>query len=127
MNQMNPAFVMPDVQSTPDTRQIPIQRVGVKAVRYPLTVRTAGGDLQPSIGMWNLDVHLPAEQKGTHMSRFVALLDEHRAPLDQAAFRVMLAIDAGEARSAFGAHRSVVSVFRDEDRAGFGRAKPAGL
>ena len=40
MNQMNPAFVMPDVQSTPDTRQIPIQRVGVKAVRYPLTVRT---------------------------------------------------------------------------------------
>jgi GTP cyclohydrolase IB len=90
MNQMNPAFVMPDVQSTPDTRQIPIQRVGVKAVRYPLTVRTAGGDLQPSIGMWNLDVHLPAEQKGTHMSRFVALLDEHRAPLDQAAFRVML-------------------------------------
>jgi GTP cyclohydrolase IB len=90
MNQMNPAFVMPDVQSTPDTRQIPIQRVGVKAVRYPLTVRTPAGELQPSVGMWNLDVHLPAEQKGTHMSRFVALLDEHRAPLDQAAFRVML-------------------------------------
>ena len=48
MNQMNPAFVMPDVQSTPDTRQIPIQRVGVKAVRYPLTVRTQGGEVQPS-------------------------------------------------------------------------------
>ena len=91
MNQMNPAFVMPDVQSTPDTRQIPIQRVGVKGVRYPLTVRTQSGELQPSIGVWNLDVHLPAEQKGTHMSRFVALLDEHRAPLDQAAFGAMLA------------------------------------
>ncbi|SAL64648.1 GTP cyclohydrolase [Caballeronia terrestris] len=91
MNQMNPAFVMPDVQSTPDTRQIPIQRVGVKGVRYPLTVRTQSGELQPSIGVWNLDVHLPAEQKGTHMSRFVALLDEHRAPLDQAAFGTMLA------------------------------------
>ncbi|MDR5754785.1 MULTISPECIES: GTP cyclohydrolase FolE2 [unclassified Caballeronia] len=90
MNQMNPAFVMPDVQSTPDIRQIPIQRVGVKGVRYPLTVRTQSGDVQPSIGVWNLDVHLPAEQKGTHMSRFVALLDEHRAPLDQAAFRAML-------------------------------------
>jgi GTP cyclohydrolase I len=90
MNQMNPAFVMPDVQSTPDTRQIPIQRVGVKGVRHPLTVRTQGGDVQPSVGVWNLDVHLPAEQKGTHMSRFVALLDEHRAPLDQAAFRAML-------------------------------------
>jgi GTP cyclohydrolase I len=92
MNQMNPAFVMPDVQATPDTRQIPIQRVGVKAVRHPLTVRTQDGSAQPTIGVWNLDVHLPAEQKGTHMSRFVALLEEHRAvPLEPATFRTMLA------------------------------------
>ncbi|MEC5409103.1 GTP cyclohydrolase FolE2 [Paraburkholderia sp. MPAMCS5] len=91
MNQMNPAFVMPDVQSTPDTRQIPIQRVGVKAVRHPLTVRTPGGDVQPTVGTWNLDVHLPADQKGTHMSRFVALLEENKAPLEAATFRAMLA------------------------------------
>jgi GTP cyclohydrolase IB len=90
MNQMNPAFVMPDVQSTPDTRQIAIQRVGVKGVRHPLSVRTANG-VQPSVGVWNLDVHLPAEQKGTHMSRFVALLEENREPLDQAALRTLLA------------------------------------
>ncbi|WP_250452926.1 GTP cyclohydrolase FolE2 [Caballeronia sp. ATUFL_M2_KS44] len=90
MNQMNPAFAMPDVQSTPDTRQIAIARVGVKGVRHPLSVRTASG-VQPSVGVWNLDVHLPAEQKGTHMSRFVALLEEHRDPLDQAALRAMLA------------------------------------
>jgi len=92
MNQMNPAFVMPDVQSTPDTRQIPIQRVGVKGVRHPLTVRTQAGDVQPTVGTWNLDVHLPAEQKGTHMSRFVALLEENKAPLDAATFRTMLAV-----------------------------------
>jgi GTP cyclohydrolase I len=91
MNQMNPAFVMPDVQSTPDTRQIPIQRVGVKAVRHPLTVRTQGGVVQPTIGTWNLDVQLPADQKGTHMSRFVALLEENKAPLEPATFRTMLA------------------------------------
>ena len=91
MNQMNPAFVMPDVQSTPDTRQIPIQRVGVKAVRHPLTVRTQSGEVQPTVGTWNLDVHLPAEQKGTHMSRFVALLEENKAPLEPATFRTMLA------------------------------------
>jgi GTP cyclohydrolase I len=91
MNQMNPAFVMPDVQSTVDTRQIPIQRVGVKAVRHPLTVRTPDGSVQPTIGTWNLDVHLPAEVKGTHMSRFVALLEENKTPLDSAAFRAMLA------------------------------------
>jgi GTP cyclohydrolase I len=91
MNQMNPAFVMPDVQSTVDTRQIPIQRVGVKSVRHPLTVRTQGGEMQPTIGTWNLDVHLPADQKGTHMSRFVALLEENKAPLEPSTFRTMLA------------------------------------
>jgi GTP cyclohydrolase IB len=91
MNQMNPAFVMPDVQSTLDTRQIPIQRVGVKAVRHPVIVRTQAGDVQHTVGMWNLDVHLPADQKGTHMSRFVALLEENRTPLDVNAFRSMLA------------------------------------
>ena len=91
MNQMNPAFAMPDVQSTPDTRQLPIQRVGVKGVRHPLTVRTQAGDVQPTVGTWNLDVHLRAEQKGTHMSRFVALLEENKAPLDAATFRAMLA------------------------------------
>jgi len=90
MNQMNPAFVMPDVQSTADTRQIPIQRVGVKGVRYPMRVCTAQGEAQPTVGTWNLDVHLSADQKGTHMSRFVALLEELDAPLDAAAFRSML-------------------------------------
>ncbi|EON13353.1 MULTISPECIES: GTP cyclohydrolase FolE2 [Pandoraea] len=90
MNQMNPAFVMPDVQSTVDTRQIPIQRVGVRGVRHPLSVRLADGDAQATVGLFNLDVHLPADQKGTHMSRFVALLEAHRAPLDVAGFRAML-------------------------------------
>ena len=90
MNQMNPAFVMPDVQSAVDTRQIPIQRVGVRGVRHPLSVRLADGDAQATVGLFNLDVHLPADQKGTHMSRFVALLEAHRTPLDVASFRAML-------------------------------------
>lgn len=90
MNDMNPAFVMPDVQSTVDTRQIPIQRVGIKGVRHPLRLQTPAG-VQPSVGTFDLDVHLPADQKGTHMSRFVALLEDHQAPLDVAAFRVLLA------------------------------------
>jgi GTP cyclohydrolase I len=91
MNLMNPAFVMPDVQSTLDTRQIPIQRVGVKGVRYPLALRMASGDVQATVGTWNLDVHLPGDQKGTHMSRFVALLEESKTPLEPATFRTMLA------------------------------------
>jgi GTP cyclohydrolase I len=76
---------IPDVQSTPDTRRIAIQRVGVKGVRYPVTVRTGSGT-QPSVGTWNMYVHLPEEQKGTHMSRFIALLEQHREPLDLAGF-----------------------------------------
>jgi GTP cyclohydrolase I len=72
---------IPDVQNTVDTRHLAIQRVGVKGVRYPITVKTASGT-QPSVGTWNMYVHLPEEKKGTHMSRFIALLEGNRAPLD---------------------------------------------
>lgn len=102
MNQMNPAFVMPDIQSTVDTRQIPIQRVGVKGVRHPLTVRTPRGDIQPTVGTWNLDVHLPAHQKGTHMSRFVALLEANKAPLELATFRTLLTVMLDKLEAAAG-------------------------
>ncbi len=72
---------IPDVQSTIDTRRLSIQRVGVKGVRYPVIVKTSTG-AQPSVGTWNMYVHLAEEQKGTHMSRFIALLEGNRAPLD---------------------------------------------
>lgn len=68
---------MPDVQSSKDLRQIAIQRVGIRGVRHPLLVATNSG-VQPSVGNWTLTVALPADQKGTHMSRFVALLDAQR-------------------------------------------------
>lgn len=89
MNTRDLNLVMPDVQSTPDTRRIPIQRVGVKGVRYPLMVQTADG-IQPSVGMWNLDVHLPEHVKGTHMSRFIALLEDNHAPIGASGMRHML-------------------------------------
>jgi GTP cyclohydrolase I len=76
---------IPDVQSSLDTRRLAIQRVGVKGVRYPITVKTSSG-AQPSVGTWNMYVHLPDHQKGTHMSRFIALLDGNRAPLDVKSF-----------------------------------------
>jgi len=65
---------IPDTQSARDERHLAIQRVGVKALRYPLTVLVAGTPA-PTVASWSLDVALPAEQKGTHMSRFVAWLD----------------------------------------------------
>ena len=80
---------IPDVQSTIDTRRIAIQRVGVKGVRYPITVKTGKG-MQPSIGAWNMYVHLPEEKKGTHMSRFIALLENNRTPLDATSFGALM-------------------------------------
>lgn len=68
-------FSIPDVQNTLDTRHIAIQRVGVKGVRHPLQIQTKNG-IQSSVGTWNMTVHLPEQKKGTHMSRFMALLEE---------------------------------------------------
>lgn len=66
--------LMPDVQGRADLRRLPIQRVGIKSLRYPLSVAVAGS-VQPTVGNWTLDVGLPADQKGAHMSRLVAWLD----------------------------------------------------
>jgi GTP cyclohydrolase I len=74
MNTLTDALHIPDTQSERDHRHLAIQRVGVKDVRYPLSLRVAGA-VQSTAALWALDVALPAEKKGTHMSRFVAWLD----------------------------------------------------
>jgi GTP cyclohydrolase I len=81
--------MIPDVQSSLDTRRIAIQRVGVKGVRYPVVLKTQTG-AQHSVGTWNMYVHLPEDQKGTHMSRFIALLEEQREALDGASFVLLM-------------------------------------
>ena len=81
-----PLLALPDTQSEPDRRRLAIQRVGIKDVRYPLQIVVAGRPAA-TVAQWSLDVALPAEQKGTHMSRFVAWLDGIDAPLDAAALR----------------------------------------
>ncbi|MDP1900696.1 MAG: GTP cyclohydrolase FolE2 [Rubrivivax sp.] len=94
MTNLTDALHIPDTQSARDDRHLAIQRVGVKDVRYPLRL-TVAGVVQSTAALWSLDVALPAEKKGTHMSRFVAWLDALDAPLDAAALRerhgVMLA------------------------------------
>ena len=72
---------MPDVQGRADLREMPIQRVGIKSLRYPLILQV-GGKLQPTVGTWTLDVALGAEQKGAHMSRLIAWLDALDRPLN---------------------------------------------
>lgn len=79
MNTMiDSAVVMPDVQSSVDLRHVPIERVGVRGVRHPMLVAAADGSALPTVADWELTVALPAEAKGTHMSRFLALLEDYR-------------------------------------------------
>lgn len=75
MNHLTDALHIPDTQSAKDHRRLAIQRVGVKGLRYPLRLVVAGAE-QATTAVWTLDVALPAEAKGTHMSRFVAWLEE---------------------------------------------------
>ncbi|MFZ2989966.1 GTP cyclohydrolase FolE2 [Ideonella sp.] len=83
MNTLTDALPIPDTQSERDERHLAIARVGVKDVRYPLSLRVSGAE-QTTAALWNLDVALPAEKKGTHMSRFVAWLDQQPQGMDAA-------------------------------------------
>lgn len=83
---------MHDVQEEADQRGLPIQRVGVKDVLLPFTVRQADGQLQPVQASVTLTANLVAQKRGTHLSRFMRLLHERMTvPLDAAALRTLLA------------------------------------
>lgn len=82
--------ILPDVQSSHDGRNIPIDRVGVRDVAFPITVAMAHGP-QPTVARLTLTVSLPADQKGTHMSRFIALMEDHPEPLDADGVRALCA------------------------------------
>jgi GTP cyclohydrolase I len=68
---------MPDVQALRDARLVAIDRVGVKEVTYPIRLRTRAGGEQTTVATINMYVALPHTQKGTHMSRFLEVLNEH--------------------------------------------------
>ncbi|MDA8377362.1 MAG: GTP cyclohydrolase FolE2 [Planctomycetia bacterium] len=68
---------MADVQGAADQRNIAIDKVGVRAVRYPITLRTPDGGEQNTVALINLYVSLPKHKKGTHMSRFLEILNAH--------------------------------------------------
>jgi len=83
-------FFLPDVQSTADTRRLAIQNVGVKGLRYPLQLESAGGETMDTVASLTMTVGLPPEVKGTHMSRFVELLEGRRGALTQDGLFAML-------------------------------------
>lgn len=80
---------LPDVQASADRRNLAIQRVGVKSLLHPVMVASARGP-QPSVASIDMYVGLPAHQKGTHMSRFIDVLQTHQQPLAMDAAKTLL-------------------------------------
>jgi GTP cyclohydrolase I len=72
---------MEDVQSRHDDRRIPIDEVGVSNLRYPIIVLDRARGEQQTIAQIAMSVSLPHHLKGTHMSRFLEVLNEHRGEL----------------------------------------------
>ncbi len=90
MNQRDAKLPIPDVQSTPDTRRLAIDRVGIKSIRHPARIQERDGGLQHTIAVFNMYVGLPHHFKGTHMSRFVEILNAHEREISPDTFRTML-------------------------------------
>ena len=84
-------MVLEDIQSERDHRQIAIDKVGVKNITYPVTVLDKTHGKQHTVANVNMYVNLPHHFKGTHMSRFVEVLNEHRHGIDIRSFPALLA------------------------------------
>lgn len=94
---------LPDVQAAADMRRLAIQSVGVKGLRYPLQFKTAGGETLGTVAYVAMTVGLPADVKGTHMSRFIEMLESPRGALTQANLltlmdEMLLRLDADSGR-----------------------------
>lgn len=80
-----------DIQAGPDSRRIAIDKVGVKDISYPITVLDKTNETQHTIASINMYVDLPHQFKGTHMSRFIEILNEHRREITVRNFPEILA------------------------------------
>lgn len=88
---MSTVIPIPDVQNSIDTRRLAINKVGIKDIRHPVRVRDRSGGEQHTIATFNMYVNLPHNFKGTHMSRFVEILNIPGREISVDSFKDMLA------------------------------------
>jgi len=81
---------MKDIQNQIDHRNIPIDKVGIKNISYPITVRDRRNSYQPTVATINMYVDLPDNNRGTHMSRFVEMLHLFRPEISLKKFSEIL-------------------------------------
>lgn len=84
------SVALPDIQKSTDTRNIPIDKVGVRGVKFPISVLDRANERQHTIGNFTLTVDLPSHFKGTHMSRFLQVLNSHGREISVQSLPAML-------------------------------------
>ena len=84
------AETIADVQASPDLRQLPVQKVGIKDIRHPVRVKDRSQGEQHTIAQFNMYVELPHNFKGTHMSRFIEILNNYEPEISVQSFKKML-------------------------------------
>ena len=82
--------LIPDVQSAADTRRLVIDRVGIRGLKYPMQIVDADGQAQSTIVEADLSVELAEDVKGTHMSRFIGLLEAQQGKVALGGFDQLL-------------------------------------
>ncbi|HGX91812.1 MAG TPA: GTP cyclohydrolase I FolE2 [Candidatus Tenderia sp.] len=87
---MTTSNTIADVQNSADTRCIPINKVGIKDIRHPVRVKDRSQGEQHTIANFNMYVNLPHNFKGTHMSRFVEILNNYERDISVENFNTML-------------------------------------
>ena len=90
MNKIISNELIEDVQNTPDNRHLDIDKVGIKAIKHPIVVKDRTGVIQNTNATFSMYVHLPHNFKGTHMSRFVEILNENQKEISVASFEDIL-------------------------------------
>ncbi len=90
MNSPTTPTVIEDVQNAEDKRHLDIDQVGIKSIKHPITVKDRSGGSQHTVANFNMYVHLPHNFKGTHMSRFVEILNENQKAISVESFERIL-------------------------------------
>ena len=90
MNKIISNELIEDVQNTPDKRHLDIDKVGIKEIKHPIIVKDKTGLIQHTNATFSMYVHLPHNFKGTHMSRFVEILNENQKEISVESFKEIL-------------------------------------
>ncbi|MDD4663556.1 MAG: GTP cyclohydrolase FolE2 [Caldisericia bacterium] len=101
---------MRDIQSESDYREIHLDRVGVNGVRYPIRIKDRQDTFQHTNALINLYVNLPKEFRGTHMSRFIEILNRYQSDLSYSKLKNIL-IETKESLKANDAHIEILFAY----------------